>query len=278
MGGVAQLSHTVPTDGSHVVAASYAGDGDFEASADSTSRDNPTITAAISSATAPVQGWYSGPVTVTFSCTTHGVDLTEPCPAPVTLSGSGSVTRTITAADGGMASVTATAAIDLAGPTVKITGFKAGKTYPGKRTPRCVAVDQQSGVASCRLTTKRRGASTTVTATATDIAGNTATATASYRVATVGATIEGAKKVKGVYQVRRGKTYTVVVKGAKARYLYAVPASRRPHAGRVPFKAAGKNRWALGVTMDMSTARTRTWNLGYLQNGKRHVIKVHVLG
>lgn len=65
---------------------------------------------------------------------------------------------------------------------------------------------------------------------------------------------------------------------AKARSLDATPAPGTLNRGSAPFKKAGKNTWALGVTMSMTTSGTRSWNLGYTQGGKLHVVKVKVVG
>ena len=45
-----------------------------------------------------------------------------------------------------------------------------------------------------------------------------------------------------------------------------------------PFQEGRQNTWPLGVTMSMTTSGTRSWNLGYMQGGKLHVVKVKVVG
>lgn len=148
----------------------------------------PTITAAVGSAGArTAAGWYAGPVTVSFTCTPGSAPLTTACPAPVVLSASAadqSVSRTVT--NGAGLSATATVSdldIDQVAPSVGIKGVKKGKTYPGKKKPKCQATDALSGVASCTVTQKKKGAKYVVTATATDRAGNVATTTLTYKVA-----------------------------------------------------------------------------------------------
>ncbi len=274
--GTASLAHVVPTDATHAVAAAYAGDASFNASSASTSRANPTITARLSSAKAPRGGWYRGPVTVTFTCSAKGAELVTACPAPATIAKQpgGRVSRTIQTTDGGIATVTATAKIDTSAPRVRVKGVKAGSSHFVAPKASCVATDTRSGVKTCRTSTKRKGSKVVVTATATDVAGNTASKRVSYRLAAY--TIEGAKQRGGVWQVKQGETYTIVVRGARARYVYATPAPGRPHTGSVAFKAAGKGRWAVGVTMSMATSHTRSWNLGYTQGGKLHLVRVHV--
>lgn len=276
--GTAKLAHTVPTDGSHAVSAAYAGSTEFTASSGSTSRSNPALTARVISSQKSRGGWYRHPVTISFGCDAKGAELTTACPKPVKVSrqGSSTVTRTIHTADGGIATVTAAVKIDRSKPRVGIRGVKSGRSYFDAPKPTCSAKDSLSGVKTCKVTTKRSGSRVVVTAKATDVAGNVRTKRVAYRLA--GYKIEGAKLKNGVYQVRHGETYTIVVRGSKARYVYATPAPGKPHRGSVPFKKAGKDRWALGVKMSMTTSRTRSWNLGYTQNGKLHVIKVKVVG
>ncbi|MBA4607642.1 Ig-like domain repeat protein [Aeromicrobium sp. Marseille-Q0843] len=276
--GIAKLDFTVPTDTAHGVSAEYTGSTDFNASSASTSRSNPTITSHVSSAQKSRGGWYRTPVTVSFTCDTKGAELATACPKPVTVSrqGASRVSRTIHTADGGVATVTASVKLDRSAPSVGVKGVKPGHSYFDAPTPKCSAKDSLSGVKTCKVTTQRRGSKVVVTAKATDVAGNVRSKRISYRLAAY--TIQGAKRKNGVFQVRHGETYTIRVRGSKAKYVYATPAPGKPHRGSVPFKKAGKNTWALGVTMSMTTSATRSWNLGYTQHGKLHVIKVKVIG
>lgn len=188
VGNTATLSHTVPHDGAtHVVAATYQGDSDFSGSSSTVGRTDPTITADVASVgPRSAAGWYSAPVRVTFTCTPHGAALSTDCPSPVVLSSSGadqSVTRTITADDGGTASVTVSDLdIDLVAPTVRIAGVKAGKTYKKKQHPTCQGADGLSGLATCTVEQVKDGRKYVVTATATDLAGNVSTVTLTYKV------------------------------------------------------------------------------------------------
>lgn len=180
----------------HGVTATYGGDADFAGSSGSTNAAtrNPTITARLSSAHhRTAAGWYRSPVTVTFSCTAGSAPLAAPgCPAAVRLTHQGaaqSVTRSITATDGGTASVTVSPIdIDLTDPTVTVTGARDGHTYRFAHRHRhltCAATDQLSGVASCTVSkTHVTHVHTKVwhyTVTATDRAGNVATVTGEYR-------------------------------------------------------------------------------------------------
>lgn len=276
--GTAKLAHRIPTDRTHAVSAEYAGSTDFNASSASTSRANPTLTARVASSQKSRGGWYRHPVTISFDCDAKGAELATACPKPVKVSrqGATSVTRTIHTADGGIVTVTAAVKLDRSKPRVGIRGVKTGRSYFDAPKPTCSAKDSLSGVKTCKVTTKRSGSRVVVTAKATDVAGNVRTKRVAYRIASH--EIQGAKLKNGTYRVKHGETYTIRVRGAKANYVYATPAPGKPHRGSVPFKKAGKNTWALGVTMSMTTSATRSWNLGYTQNGKLHVIKVKVTG
>gem|GEM_PF-2486517 len=155
-GGVATLSYAVPSGASHAVSATYAGDADYTGSSASTSRDDPVIAAHVASASpATKYGWFDGPVTVTFTCTATSAALTTPCPSPVTLSANGagqSVSRTITAADGGAATAVVSGInIDQTKPVVTIHGVTSGHTYAHKPSFRATASDPISGIASLEV-------------------------------------------------------------------------------------------------------------------------------
>lgn len=273
--GAASLAYVVPADKDRTVSATYAGSTQFNASSASTARTNPKISAKVRSAKTGKRGWSRGPVTVSFTCTS-AARLVTACPKPVTLKkqGANSVSRTIHTTDGGVATVTASAKIDSRAPSLRIKGVKANRSYFDAPKPKCSTKDATSGIQKCKVTKKRKGKKVVVTAKATDKAGNVTTKRVKYRVADHA--IRGAKQVNGVWRVKHGKTYTIVVRGAKPRYVYASPT--RPHHGSVPFTKIGKNTWALGVTMSMATSHTRNWKLGYVQKGKLHTIKVKVTG
>ena len=186
-GGVATLSHVVPSGATRHIVASYLGDTDFSSSGGTTNRRDPSMTARVVPAgPASASGWYGEPVQVVFTCVSEGSPLT--CPAPVLLSSSGAgqtVTRTVTAADGGSATATAGPVdIDLEAPTVSVAGVKDGKTYKNPPSPRCVGSDALSGVETCTVTVTKKGKRKfKVVVVATDLAGNTATAVKTYRLA-----------------------------------------------------------------------------------------------
>jgi hypothetical protein len=186
-GGGVTLHHTVATGRTHQVAATYLGDSTFSGSSSTVQRRDPTVTATLSSARPPSHGWYRQPVVVHFHCVASSAPLTKSCPGSVTLSDSGkgqSVTRTVTATDGGGTTVVAGKVnIDQVKPTVKITGPKAGQSYLHK-VPKahCVGHDALSGVLSCTLQRHLSGHDATVVATVTDRAGNTAIRRLTYSV------------------------------------------------------------------------------------------------
>jgi hypothetical protein len=185
-GGVATLTYVVPTGKARAVAAAYSGNADYNGSSASAARHDPTITATVtSSASKPKSGWYRASVKVTFHCAATTAPLAVSCPKPVTMSASKagqSVTRTVTATDGGAATVTKSGInIDRVKPTVSIRGPKAGKTYRG-HAPKatCIGHDKLSGIASCRITRHAKGKHVTLTAVAKDQAGNIARRTLKY--------------------------------------------------------------------------------------------------
>ncbi|MFC5676808.1 beta strand repeat-containing protein [Aeromicrobium endophyticum] len=279
--GVARLKQAVPTGLARQVAAVYDGDTMFTGSSTSVTRSDPTITATVASARAKTgYGWYGAPVTVSFTCTTNGAELTEPCPSPVRIGrGAGqSVTRTIASTDGGVATVVVGGInVDDQRPTLKIRGVKSGRVYGGK-APRatCAAKDALSGVASCKVTQRKRGTVTTVTATATDKAGNQRSRSVRYRTSIV--TLDGATFRNGAYDVKRGRTYTLVVMaGSRPTYYEAEVAPRTPRKPGGLMRPAGHDRYALGVTMKDLRGRTY-WNLGVKVGKKMHVVRVRARG
>jgi len=175
--GVASLTFKVPSGASRHLTASYEGDSRYLASSGDADRNDPTIAAKVSSSRPKSgAGWFRAPVKVSFTCVTNGSDLPGGCPAPVTLSGNGrslSVTKTITASDGGSATAEVNGIrIDRNRPSVRIRGVKGGRTYRRAPKGRCVARDPLSGVRSCRLKKTRKGSRVTYVAKATDRAGN----------------------------------------------------------------------------------------------------------
>jgi hypothetical protein len=272
--GAATLDHAVEPGATRTVSATYDGDSQFTGSSASTARMDPELIGHLSSRHPKSRyGWYRSPVTVSFTCVAHGKALTGPCPAPVTLSHDGggqSVTRSITADDGGAATaVVKDISIDRAAPRVRVA-IRRG-------TPRCEARDGGSGVASCRLAATTRNGVAHYRAVAIDRAGNSSTATATARVSPI--VLLGARLRHGAYDVRANHTYTLVVQATRRpRYFDASVVPRRPFKFDKPLLRAGRHRWALGVTMAPRMKLHRDWNLGVKIGGVMYLVPVRVIG
>ncbi len=192
-----------------VVTATYSGGADYLSSAVSTARQDPTVVAK-ESGTAR-NGWHAAPVTVTFTCSPGSAPIT--CPAPVTLGTDGAgqtVSRTVVAADGGIAVVTsAPVSIDVTAPTAGVVGPEAGRTYNGiAPEAACAAADALSGLESCKVTTVGGlPGSVRSTVTATDLAGNTTTATVGYALSDLWVT--RSEQVRGAWNVPIGGRRTL---------------------------------------------------------------------
>ena len=155
-------------------------------------RTKPTISAsAIVGGQQYVAGtWTNKTVTVSFSCSDDRSGIPAgTCPAAVQTSTAGDHTVKGDVADlaGNSADTVSFGLIriDTAGPTLHVT---AKATYTlGEAAPSCTATDSASGIdGACRVTVNGGNAngvgSFTYTATATDKAGNTSTATGTYKV------------------------------------------------------------------------------------------------
>lgn len=156
-GGVATF--TASNVGNQGAAAYYDGDTNFAASNGHRTPIGPTVVTHVTSAYSKHNGWYRAPVYVSFTCTPNTGRLTSPCPSTVALAANGagqSVTRTVTASDGGSTTVTVSPInIDRIPPTVTVRRRGA--------TVRCHAHDGLSGGASCtvfRHTSTRSGVTT----------------------------------------------------------------------------------------------------------------------
>ena len=149
---------------------------------------DPTITHSLDPGAANgANGWYTQDVTVSFTCADSGSGI-QSCSDDTTLGEGANQSVTGTATD--WAGNTATDSvsginIDETDPTVSLSGGPASSYYFGSdpAAPTCEASDALSGLASCVVT----GGGTAVgphtyTATATDNAGNSATATLDYTV------------------------------------------------------------------------------------------------
>jgi hypothetical protein len=285
-GGTAVFAGAVPAGKTRHVGAEYSGDANFTASSDSTARHDPTITAHRSSAHPRTKyGWYRSPVTVKFDCATNGAALVANCPAPVTLHHNGAaqvVSRTVKAADGGMATVNVHVNLDQTDPHVHVSGVTDGGKYPSPGpTPKCVASDGLSGVASCTVTVQlnHHGSSTSSNfrVVATDKAGNTASEHGTFELVPI--TLMGVPFEHGAYTVQRNHTYELVVHSAtRPTFLDAAPFPQQPFRPD-PFamRSAGHHRWVLPITMRSHLASHRFWNIGVQIGSTVHVLKIRVL-
>ncbi|EWT05669.1 hypothetical protein N864_03055 [Intrasporangium chromatireducens Q5-1] len=154
-------------------------------------KTRPTITGAVTSGAKGSNGWYVGPVTVTFTCgdALSGVAI---CPDAVVLSTNGANTATGTVTDKAGNTATATVSginIDQEKPALTTADVNVqGGTYTLGSVPAatCTATDSISGVDACKVSVSggnANGVGTfTYTATATDKAGNATRITGSYKV------------------------------------------------------------------------------------------------
>lgn len=144
----------------------------------------PTISYTLNPA-APngANGWYTSDVTVDFTCMDVGGSGIATCPADITLSdGVHNVTGTATDNAGNTAAaIGAVVNIDTVDPTIASTldpaTANAAGWYAADVSVGFTCSDAGSGIATCAGgTTLAEGAGQSVTGTATDRAGNTATA------------------------------------------------------------------------------------------------------
>lgn len=137
-------------------------------------------------------GWYSGPVTVHFTCS-DALSLVAVCPDDVMLTANGadqSVQGTaIDHAANTKAATVSDIDIDATKPSIVVNGVESGRLYILGDVPAasCVATDGLSGVAGGCSVSVTGGLANGVgtfnySATATDVAGNSTTVSGSYRV------------------------------------------------------------------------------------------------
>jgi hypothetical protein len=162
--------------------------------------DNMAPTIAGAATTAPnANGWYSGPVTIHFTCGDNSGIVT--CPADVTLSGDGagqSVTRTATDGSGNTASaMVGPINIDQQVPTI---AFGGSLSYTVDQTVAitCIITETLSGLDPAIAQTCQTASgpaysfatgANTLTASATDRAGNTGSASTTFTVRVTAASL-----------------------------------------------------------------------------------------
>jgi hypothetical protein len=152
----------------------------------------PSISGAVVAGTVGANGWYTGPVTVHFTCA-DALSGVAVCPDDVTLTRNGAdqaVTGRAVDNAGHASSATVDGLdVDAEAPTIATLSLKDGGVYTLGAVPAasCTAADDVSGVASCSVRVSGglpNGVGTfAFTATATDKAGNTATRSGTYQVA-----------------------------------------------------------------------------------------------
>lgn len=149
----------------------------------------PTITASVSPAPNRA-GWYNTNATVTFACSDATSGIAD-CTAPVTLSRDGAgqmVSGKAVDRAGLTAETSVTVNLDMTAPAITINGVQSGAKYPLGLVPTVSysASDSLSGVSASSATlTGGDGLGLgifTYNVTAFDVAGNTATASATYEV------------------------------------------------------------------------------------------------
>jgi hypothetical protein len=148
----------------------------------------PAISASVAG-TPGANGWYVSAASVSFTCADAQSGVLF-CPAPVSLANDGaeqSVTGTAVDNAGNSSSASVTVNIDQTRPVVAFTG---DTTYTVDQTVRvlCTATDLTAGIATSTCAdvvapAYRLGVGTrTVQASASDVAGNTASASSQYEV------------------------------------------------------------------------------------------------
>ena len=209
-------------------------------------KTDPTIGHTLTPSTGPnTNGWYNSDVEVDFTCADVGGSGIDSCSGDTTLGEGADQSATGTATD--LAGNTATDAasginIDKTDPTVSLVGGPGASYIFGDDpdAPTCDASDQAglSGLASCVVS----GGGTSVgphsyTATATDNAGNVATATLDYTVL--------AWTTKGYYSpVDMGGVWNTVKGGSTVPLkfeLFAGPTELTSTSAVASFKTAKVN-------------------------------------
>jgi hypothetical protein len=226
LSGVAATSFEVdggPTQSGTSV--SVSGDGDHTVtyrSIDAAGNTEPTRTAhvridgtapTISASQSPAAngaGWNKTPVTVTFTCA-DGTSGVASCTSPATVSGDGAaqvVPGTATDNAGNSAATSASVNLDATAPTItpSLPAANAAGWYRAPVTASFSCGDATSGIASCTAPTEvaTEGAGQSVTGTAVDTAGNSATAVAApididLTDPTITAVVEGTPNASGWY-------------------------------------------------------------------------------
>jgi hypothetical protein len=147
----------------------------------------PTITASVDRQP-NANGWYSGDVTVTYTCN-DSLSGIQSCPTPVIVSTEGAneaIVGTVTDKAGNTASVTTNLNIDKTNPTItaSLDNQPNANGWNNNVTITYTCNDSLSGIQSCPapVTVSTEGANQVFTSTAVDNAGNTASVTTNLNV------------------------------------------------------------------------------------------------
>ncbi|HEX4815917.1 MAG TPA: hypothetical protein VFV66_24485 [Nonomuraea sp.] len=186
----------VPGEGTNLGAAGAASDKAGNTAAVSVGGLNvdwtaPTLVLSADRA-ANANGWYNAAVTVSATTCADALSGVAACPAPVAIAGEGtgqSVTRTVADRAGNTASASVSGIdIDLTAPVVTYSGNVGTYTVDQTVAIACAATDALSGVASTSCQNVAAPAysypvgDTTLSASATDKAGNTGVGSSSFTV------------------------------------------------------------------------------------------------
>ena len=233
----------------------------------------PPVVAPVVTPAAPdgANGWYRGPVSVTWSTSDPESPVVDPAGCGAASPGDGTSVLTFSATSaGGTTSLALTIKRDSTAPSAPaITGIGA-KTYLPATLPRasavhCTAADPTSGIAGCSVTGFGTGFGThTLTATATNAAGLTTTTTLRFTVAKPVAIANlRLAKLKLAKLRSSGLTLTIRVAAASTRLVVKVFAT-------VP-KVAGTGTRSLTVgtlTRKNVGAGTHTFRIALTPAGK----------
>jgi hypothetical protein len=181
---------TLTGDGAHVVDATDAG-GNTATGVYLIDTTGPTVTHTIAPASPDgTNGWYVHKPTVTFSCTDN-LSGVKTCSGPATLNEGASQGATGTGVDnaGNVGhDVVSGIKVDVTPPTTPTISGISSQLYPINSLPAqsaisCASTDATSGLKSCVVSGYSAAVGAhTLTATATDNAGNTSTSTLTYTV------------------------------------------------------------------------------------------------
>jgi hypothetical protein len=219
------------------------------------------VAARITSSHPERYGWYTAPVTVTFTCTRGGERVAK-CRPPVRLIKSGA--NQLVAGH--------RINIDLGAPTLRIGGLTAGATYLiSAPTPKCLAQDSVSGIRSCRITERAvsqgvGAQALTFTARAVNKAG-----TVTVRSITVAKQQPGLigpiVSATGVYVAQSGQNYTLqVASRIRPLYVEGAVAPQLPKGAHNWFVRSGHHAglplWELTISLPTGLPATAYWNVG----------------